>query len=91
MKTLLAATLMLAATAVSADWEDVFQNPDLAINYEGYTTVSTVAVDPVQEAFPSNSDLFAGEEAGDVMNSGDTATSLDYITRGNPDSDCGCI
>lgn len=91
MKTLLAATIMLAATAATADWENVFQNPDLSSNYEGHTTVSTVVVDPVEAAYPGNSDLFAGEEAGDVMNSGNTPTSLDYFTRGNPDSDCGCI
>lgn len=91
MKTLLAATLMLVASAATADWEDVFQNPDLSINYEGHTTVSTVAFDPVEAAYPGNSDLFAGEEAGDVINSGYTPTSIDRIGRGNPDLDCGCI
>lgn len=91
MKTILTALLMLASTAATADWENVFQNPDLTSNYQGYTTVSNVSVDPVAEAFGGNPDLFAGEEAGDVMNSGYTPTSLDYFSRGNPDLDCGCI
>lgn len=91
MKTILAATLMLVATAATADWEDVFQNPDLTANYQGYTTESTVSVDPIEAAYSGNPDLFAGEEAGDLMNSGYTPTSLDYFSRGNPDLDCGCI
>ena len=47
MKIILAATLMLAATTATADWEDIFKNPDLTANYQGYTTTSTVSVDPV--------------------------------------------
>ena len=90
MKTLLAATLMLVATAATADWEDVFQNPDLTANYQGYTTESTVSVDPINEAFYKNADLFAGEEAGNMMKS-NTPTSLDALGRRNPDLDCGCI
>ena len=91
MKILLAATLMLFATAVSADWENVFQNPDLSVNYEGHTTVASQPFDPVERTYSGNPDLFAGEEAGDVMNSGYAPTSLDYFSRGNPDLDCGCI
>ena len=90
MKTILAATLMLFATAATADWEDVFQNPDLTANYQGYTSTSSVSVDPVAETYAGNSDLFAGEEAGNMMKSG-IATSLDSIGRKNPDLDCGCI
>ena len=90
MKTILAATLMLVATAATADWEDVFQNPDLTANYQGYTTESSVSVDPVNEAFSKNGDLFAGEEAGNMMKS-NTPTSLDALGRRNPDLDCGCI
>lgn len=91
MKTLLAATMMLVATAATADWENVFQNPDLSDNYAGYTAVSSESFDSVANTYPGNSDLFAGEEAGDVINSGYTTTSLDRIGRGNPDIDCGCI
>lgn len=90
MKIILAASLMLIATAATADWEDVFQNPDLTSNYQGYTTVSTVSVDPVSEAFAGNSDLFSGHEADNIIRPV-TATSLDVIGRGNPDLDCGCI
>ena len=90
MKTLIAATLMLVATSVSADWEDMYQNPDLTANYQGYTTTSTVSVDPVAAAYSNNSDLFAGLEAGDVTHS-DSSSSLDAISRGNPDLECNCI
>ena len=90
MKTILVATLMLVATAATADWENVFQNPDLTANYQGYTTESSVSVDPVNEAFSKNGDLFAGEEAGNIMKS-NTPTSLDALGRRNPDLDCGCI
>jgi hypothetical protein len=91
MKTILAATLMLVATSVSADWEDMYQNPDLTANYQGYTTTSTVSVDPVAASYSSNSDLFAGLEAGDVMHSDSSPSSLDAISRGNPDLECNCI
>ena len=90
MKTILAATLMLVATTATADWEDVFKNPDLSANYQGYTTTSTVSVDPVAETYAGNSDLFAGDEIGHVMPS-HTPTSLDALGRRNPDLDCGCI
>ena len=90
MKTIFAATLMLVATAATADWEDVFQNPDLTANYQGYTTTSSVSADPVAETYAGNSDLFAGEEVGNMMKSR-TASSLDAIGRKNPDLDCGCI
>ncbi len=90
MKIILAATLMLVATAATADWEDVFQNPDFTANYQGYTTESSVSVDPVAETYAGNSDLFAGDEIGHVMPS-HTPTSLDSIGRKNPDLDCGCI
>ena len=90
MKTIIVATLMLVATSVSADWEDVFQNPDLTANYQGYTTEPTVSVDPVAETYAGNSDLFAGDEIGHTMPS-HTPTSLDAIGRKNPDLDCGCI
>ena len=90
MKTILAATLMLVATAATADWEAVFQNPDLTANYQGYTSTSSVSVDPVAEIYAGNSDLFAGEEAGNMMKS-QTPSSLDAISRRNPDLDCGCI
>ena len=91
MKTLIAATLMLVATSVSADWENIFQNPDLTANYQGHTTVSTVSVDPVAAAYSGNSDLFAGVESGDMMKTDSTPTSLEVISRKNPDLDCGCI
>lgn len=91
MKTLLAAALSLAATAATADWENRFMNPDLAVNYEEHTTVSTVIYDPVATTYSGNSDLFAGAEAGDVLRADPTPTSLDRIGRGNPDLDCGCI
>ncbi len=90
MKTLIAATLMLVATSATADWENVFQNPDLTANYQGHTTASTVSVDPVSAAYSDNSDLFAGLEAGDVTHS-DSPSSLDTISRGNPDLECNCI
>lgn len=90
MKTVLAATLILASSAATADWEDVFQNPDLTVNYQGYTTTSTVSADPVAETYFRNGDLFAGEEPGNIMKS-ETPTSLDAIGRSNPDLDCGCI
>ena len=90
MKTIIAATLMLVATSVSADWENIFQNPDLTANYQGHTTASTVSVDPVSAAYSNNSDLFAGLEAGDVTHS-DSPSSLDTISRGNPDLECNCI
>jgi hypothetical protein len=90
MKTILAASLMLVATTVTADWEDVFKNPDLTANYQGYTTSSSVSVDPIAETYAGNSDLFAGEESGNMMKSR-TASSLDAIGRKNPDLDCGCI
>ncbi|MFK7848257.1 MAG: hypothetical protein AB8G77_23420 [Rhodothermales bacterium] len=91
MKTLLAATLMLATTVATADWEDVFKNPDLSSNYQGHTTVSTLSVDPVAEAFAGNNDLFAGAEAGDVIKADSGPSSLDDIGHRNPDLDCGCI
>lgn len=91
MKTIIAATLMLVATSATADWENVFQNPDLSINYQGHTSTSTISVDPVAAAYSGNSDLFAGVEAGDVMKSDSTPTSLDAISRNNPDLECGCI
>lgn len=91
MKTIIAATLMLVATSATADWEDVFHNPDLTANYQGHTTTSTVSVDPVAEAYSGNNDLFAGAEAGDVMKSDSMPTSLEAIGRKNPDLDCGCI
>ena len=91
MKTIIAATLMLVATSVTADWENVFQNPDLTANYQGHTTVSTVSVDPVAASYSGNSDLFAGVEAGDVMKTDSTPSSLDVISRKNPDLECGCI
>ena len=91
MKTMITAILMLAATSVSADWEDVFRNPDLTVNYQGYTSTSTVSVDPITGTWPENEDLFAGNESGDVIKSDSSPTSLDVIGRRNPDLDCGCI
>lgn len=91
MKTIIAATLMLVATSATADWENVFQNPDLSVNYQGHTSTSSISVDPVAAAYSGNSDLFAGVEAGDVMKSDSTPTSLDAISRNNPDLECGCI
>lgn len=91
MKTLIAATLMLVATSATADWENVFQNPDLTTNYQGHTTASTLSIDPVAASYSNNSDLFAGLEAGDVMHSDSTPSSLDIISRKNPDLECGCI
>lgn len=91
MKTIIAATLLLVATSATADWENVFQNPDLSVNYQGHTSTSTISVDPVAAAYSGNSDLFAGVEAGDVMKSDSTPTSLDAISRNNPDLECGCI
>jgi len=91
MKTMIAATLMLVASVATADWEDVFKNPDLTSNYQGYTTASTVTVDPVAETYADNSDLFAGDESGDMMRTDSTPSSLEEIGRRNPDMDCGCI
>jgi len=91
MKTMITAILMLAATSVSADWEDVFRNPDLTVNYQGYTSTSGVSVDPITGTWPENEDLFAGNESGDIIKSDATPTSLDAIGRRNPDLDCGCI
>ena len=91
MKTMITAILMLAATSVSADWEDVFRNPDLTANYQGYTSISTVSVDPITRTWPQNEDLFAGNKSGDVIKSDSTPTSLDVLGRRNPDLDCGCI
>lgn len=91
MKTIIAATLLLVATSATADWENVFQNPDLSVNYQGHTSTSSISVDPVAAAYSGNSDLFAGVEAGDVMKSDSTPTSLDAISRNNPDLECGCI
>jgi len=91
MKTMITAILMLAATSVSADWEDVFRNPDLTVNYQGYTSTSTLSVDPITGTWPENEDLFAGNESGDVIKSDSTPTSLEVIGRRNPDLDCGCI
>jgi len=91
MKTMITAILMLAATSVSADWEDVFRNPDLTVNYQGYTSTSTLSVDPITGTWPENEDLFAGNKSGDVINSDSTPTSLEVIGRRNPDLDCGCI
>jgi len=91
MKTIIAATLMLVATSVTADWEDVFQNPDLTANYQGHTTTSTLSVDPVAAAYSDNSDLFAGAHSGDVMKTDSTPSSLEVISRKNPDLGCGCI
>ncbi len=92
MKTMIVATLMLAASVATADWEDVFKNPDLNSNYQGYTTASTVSVDPVAESYADNSDLFAGDKSGgDMMRTDSTSSSLEEIGRRNPDLDCGCI
>ena len=92
MKTIIAATLLLAAGQEAADWEEVFQNPDLSHNWEGYVTQSAPSVDPVTEAFPGNQDLYSGYKGGDVINVRTGPTSLDYISQGNADLDnCGCI
>ncbi|MEN8214482.1 MAG: hypothetical protein ABFR19_08980 [Pseudomonadota bacterium] len=91
MKTMIAATLMLFATAATADWEDIFQNPDLTSNYQGHTTVASVSYDPVAETYANNSDLFAGDKSGDVRNMDSNPTSLDVLGSKNPDMDCGCI
>lgn len=91
MKIMITAILMLAATSVTADWEDVFRNPDLTDNYQGYTSTSTVSVDPITGTWPKNEDLFAGNESGDVIKSDSTSTSLEVIGRRNPDLECGCI
>ena len=89
MKTLIAlSALALSSTAVQADWEHVFQNPDLSVNYEGYVEQHRVpSIDPVAASFPGNSDLFSGDsvEGGIGASSTASSTSYDDVVRGNPD------
>ncbi len=92
MKTLIAASIfVLASGTAMADWEDVWQNPDLSNNFDGYMeTHDTRASDPLELAYDNNGDLYSGGDA-DVF-SGAGATSYDLFVRGNPDVDvCGCI
>ena len=90
MKTMIAfSVLALASATASADWEDVFQNPDLSVNYQGYSVdVRLPAEDPVARAFPGNHDLYSGDtvEGGPGANYGEL-TSLDEIVKGSPDSE----
>ncbi|MEN8214457.1 MAG: hypothetical protein ABFR19_08855 [Pseudomonadota bacterium] len=90
MRIMTTALLILAATTANADWEDVFMNPDLTVNYQGYTSTPTISVDPITTAWPQNEDLFAGHESGDVINVDTSPTSLDVLSSENPDL-CGCI
>ena len=90
MKTLIAfSVLALAGTAAHADWEDVFQNPDLSVNYEGHVQqIQLPSVDPVAAAFPGNGDLdsSAGIRGG-IGASSTASTSYDRFVKGNPDVD----
>lgn len=91
MKTLIAASvLVLSGTAAHADWEDVFQNPDLSVNHEGYVeTIRLPSVDPVAAAFPGNGDLYSSDGiSGGIGSTSRTAlTSYDELVKGNPDID----
>jgi hypothetical protein len=88
MKTLIALSfLALSSTAAQADWEDVFQNPDLSVNYKGHVEdVRLAADDPVAAAFPGNGDLHSGESVeGGIGSSYNVLTSLEQLVKGNPD------
>lgn len=88
MKTLIAlSVLALSSTVAQADWEDVFQNPDLSNNYKGYVEgVRLPAQDPVADAFPGNGDLHSGESVeGGTGSSYGSLTSLEKLVKGNPD------
>ena len=88
MKTMIALSILaLSSTAAQADWENVFQNPDLSVNHEGYVQeISLPASDPVAKAYPGNSDLFSGDsvEGGIGTNTGGLS-SLEVLTADNPD------
>jgi hypothetical protein len=88
MKTLIAfSVLALSSTAALADWEDVFRNPDLSVNYQGHVeSVRLPAIDPVSDAFPGNGDLYSGDSVeGGAGSSYGSLTSLERLVRGNPD------
>lgn len=88
MKTLIAlSVLALSSAAASADWENVFRNPDLSVNHEGYVEqIRLPADDPVASAFPCNGDLYSGDSVEGGIGSSSTAdTSLDRMVAGNPD------
>jgi len=92
MKTLIAASILaLASGSAFADWEDVWQNPDLSVNFDGYMETGSSAVnDPLESVFRGNGDLYAGGDSEAFSGSG--ATSYDLFVRDNPDIDvCGCI
>lgn len=92
MKTIITAILLLAASQASAGWENVFQSDELSTNWQGHVSQSTSSGDPVAEAYPGNPDLFAGHEAGDVIDFREGPNSYDLYGRGNPELDtCGCI
>ena len=84
MKSMIAlSVLALSSTAALADWEDVFQNPDLSVNHEGYVQeIRLPAIDPVARAYPGNSDLFSGDSVeGGIGASAGGLTSLEVLTR----------
>jgi hypothetical protein len=88
MKTLIAlSVLAFSSTAANADWENVYQNPDLSVNHEGYVEqVRLPADDPIASAFPGNGDLHSGDGIEGGIGASSTAqTSLDRFVSGNPD------
>ena len=92
MKTLVAVSILaLASGSVAADWEDVWQNPDLSNNFAGHTVTNQSPVyDPLELTYRGNVDMYAGGEADAFAAIG--PTSYDVFVRGNPDIDvCGCI
>lgn len=92
MKTLIAASIIaLASGSAAADWEDMWQNPDLSNNFDGYMEVHSAGTnDPLEITYRDNGDLYSGGDADAFGGVG--ATSYDLFVRDNPDIDvCGCI
>lgn len=90
MKTIIAlSVLALSSAAANADWEHVWQNPDLSNNYEGHVQeIRVPSVDPIAAAYPGNIDLHSGDSVEGGIGASDTAdTSYDLFVRGNPDVD----
>jgi hypothetical protein len=86
MKTLIAFSILaLTGAAAHADWEDVFQNPNLSVNHEGHVQqIQLPSVDPVAAAFPGNGDL---DSSAGMGASSTASTSYDRFVKGNPDVD----
>lgn len=92
MKTLIAASIFILASGTAmADWEAVWQNPDLSNNFDGHMESHNTSVsDPLELAYDGNNDLYSGGDADAFSSIG--ATSYDLFVRDNPDIDvCGCI